>query len=78
MMSLRTLLEKSSDAELLREMVGFAAHRLMELEVENLTGAAHGERSPISGRRSLRPRSTTVTDTATGSGRGAPRVKPVG
>ena len=46
MMSLRTLLEKSSDAELLREMVGFAAQRLMELEVEGVTGAAHGERSP--------------------------------
>src|SRR5947207_15109262 len=45
MMSLRTLLEKSSDADLLREMVGFAAQRLMELEVESLTGAAHGERS---------------------------------
>ena len=45
-MSLRTLLEKSSDAELLREMVGFAAQRLMELEVEGLTGAAHGERNP--------------------------------
>ena len=46
MMSLRALLEKSSDAELLREMVGFAAQRLMELEVQGLTGAAHGERSP--------------------------------
>src|SRR6202045_3423627 len=46
MMSLRTLLEKSSEADLLREMVGFAAQRLMELEVESLTGAAHGERSP--------------------------------
>jgi putative transposase len=46
MMILRTLLEKSSDADLLREMVGFAAHRLMELEVESVTGAGHGERSP--------------------------------
>ena len=45
MMSLRTLLEKSSDADLLREMVGFAGQRLMELEVEGLTGAPHGERS---------------------------------
>jgi transposase-like protein len=45
MMSLRTLLEKSSDADLLREMIGFTAQRLMELEVEGLTGAAHGERS---------------------------------
>ena len=46
MMNLRMLLEKSSDADLLREMVGFAAQRLMELEVESLTGAGHGERSP--------------------------------
>jgi putative transposase len=45
MMNVRALLEKSSDAELLREMVGFAAQRLMELEVEGLTGAGHGERS---------------------------------
>jgi transposase-like protein len=46
MMNLRTLLEKSSDADLLREMIGFSAQRLMELEVEGLTGAAHGERNP--------------------------------
>ncbi len=45
MMTLRTLLEKSSDADLLREMIGFTAQRLMELEIEGLTGAAHGERS---------------------------------
>jgi len=46
MMSLRTLLQKSSDADLLREMIGFTAHRLMELEMDGLTGADYGERSP--------------------------------
>ena len=44
--ALQSLLEKNSDASLLREMIGFAAQRLMELEVETLCGAAHGERSP--------------------------------
>jgi putative transposase len=45
MMALRSMLEKGTDADLLREMIGFAAHRLMELEVQEVTGAAHGERS---------------------------------
>ena len=44
-MALRTLLEKSSDTDLLREMVGFTAQRLMELEAESLTGAPYGKRS---------------------------------
>ena len=44
--ALRELLEKGSDASFLREMIGFAARRLMELEAEGLCGAAHGERSP--------------------------------
>ena len=34
MMTLRALLEKSSDADLLREMIGFTAERLMAVEVE--------------------------------------------
>jgi transposase-like protein len=45
MMTLRALLEKSSDADLLREMIGFTAQRLMELEVESKTGAGYGEKS---------------------------------
>jgi len=43
--ALRELLEKGSDASFLREMIGFAAQRLMELETEGLRGAGHGERS---------------------------------
>jgi len=44
-MSFRALVEKSPDADVLREMIGFAAERLMELEVGALTGAPYGEKS---------------------------------
>ena len=43
--TLHDLLEKGSDGELLRAMIGFVAERLMALEVEGLCGAAHGERN---------------------------------
>ena len=62
MIALRELLEKGSDATLLREMIGFAAQRLMELETEALCGAGHGERSEE--RTNLR---ATATAIATGT-----------
>ena len=40
-MNLQDLLVKTTDADFLRQMIGFTAQRLMELEV----GADHGERS---------------------------------
>ena len=44
--ALRELLEKGSDATFLREMIGFAAERLMALATDELCGAAPGERRP--------------------------------
>ena len=45
MMALRSMLEKGTDADVLREMIGFASERLMEMEVQAVTGAGHGEGS---------------------------------
>ena len=46
-MALLDLVEKNADGDLVREMLAFAAERLMELEVEAATGAAKGARSPL-------------------------------
>lgn len=45
-MDVQALLGKSADADFLREMIGFAAQRLMDLEVGGLTGAGYGEKNP--------------------------------
>lgn len=55
MMNLRDLVEKTPDADLLREMIGLAADRLMALEVGAVTGAGYGEKDP--GRPALAPSS---------------------
>ena len=40
-MDLQSLLKKTTDPDFPRHMIGFTAQRLMELEVETLTGAAY-------------------------------------
>jgi putative transposase len=45
-MTLKALVEKGSDDDLLREMMAYVANRMMDMGVERLTGAARGERSP--------------------------------
>ena len=44
-LQLQALLDKGSDADLLREMMTYTANRMMDLDVEGITGAAYGERS---------------------------------
>lgn len=46
-MALIELIEKQADTDLVREMLAFAADRIMELEVELVTCAAKGVRSPM-------------------------------
>ena len=42
---LSELLEKAGADDIIRDMIGFVAQRLMELDVDNRCGASHGERS---------------------------------
>ena len=44
-MALIELIEKGADADLVRDMLAFAAERVMDMEVETLTGAPAGARS---------------------------------
>lgn len=46
MMDVQALIGKTADGDFLREMIGFAAQRLMEMEVGERTGAAYGEKDP--------------------------------
>ena len=46
-MALMELVEKQADGDLVREMLAFAAERIMEAEIEARTGAAKGARSPM-------------------------------
>lgn len=45
-MALLELVEQEADADLVREMLAFAAGRMMDLEIEAKTGAVAGTRSP--------------------------------
>ena len=47
MMNLRSLLAKVPDTDVLLEMIGFAAERLIEREVGIITRVAHGEKRPL-------------------------------
>ena len=58
-------LEKGADADLERELLAFASERLMAAEVDQLTGAAAGVRSPdrINHRNGYRERSRAPLST---------------
>jgi hypothetical protein len=45
-MALLVVIEKTADSDLVREMLAFAAERLMAMQVEAVTGAPAGVRSP--------------------------------
>ena len=59
-MALAELAEKGADVDLLRQMVQFAAQRLMEMEAESLCGAGYDEKNPserLNSRNGYRERS---------------------
>lgn len=62
MIDFQELIEKSTDGDWLREMISFAAQRLMDIEVEGLCGASFGERSEerVNHRNGYRDRSIGV------------------
>ena len=45
-MQLSELLEKAGASDIVREMIGFVAQRLMDMDVESLCGAGYDEKSP--------------------------------
>lgn len=65
-MNPRALMEKTPHARLLREIISFAAEKLMEIEVGAATGAARGEKRSL---RTARP--------CRGSRRLMPSAKPL-
>src|SRR3954447_8662152 len=46
-MALLDLVEKDADSDLVRDMLAFAAERMMEAEAEVAAGAAKGARPPL-------------------------------
>ena len=44
-MALKALVEKTSDADILNQMIGFAANRLMAIEADALCNAGRHERT---------------------------------